>query len=92
MDLRNFRENNAGCVFEVKALLDTVALARLVFVIDDTTDHAFLAQTLAQTWCALSHDSPNAALSPAALQLFRLRSAGDREVGHLLRQLCAAVQ
>jgi hypothetical protein len=89
MDLRSFTQNNAGCVFEIKALLNAVPLTRLVFVTDDTTDNAFLTQVLAQTWRALSSASPNAALSPAALQLFSLRSARGRDVEHLLRQLCA---
>jgi hypothetical protein len=89
MDLRSFTQDNAGCIFEIKALLSAVPVARLVFIIDDTTDSAFLRQTLAQTWHALPPASPNTALPPSALQPFHLRSAGDLEVKHLLRQLCA---
>jgi hypothetical protein len=91
MDLRSFAENNAGCIFEIKALLNDIPLARLVFVVDHTTDNAFLRQTLEETWCALKSDSPNAALSPSALQPFHLRVVDDREVKNLLRKLCAGV-
>jgi hypothetical protein len=88
MDLRSFTQDNAGCIFEIKALLSAVPLARLVFIIDGTTDSAFLGQTLTQTWRALPTTSPNTALPPSALQPFHLRSTGDLEVKHLLRQLC----
>ncbi len=91
MDLRSLAENNAGCVFEIKELLNAVPLERLVFVVDDTTDKNFLKQTLAESWRQLRSDSPNMRLSSSALQPFELRSLGHSELRDLLQQLCAAV-
>jgi hypothetical protein len=91
MDLRNLKENNAGCVFEIKELLNAVPLERLVFVVDDTTDKNFLEQALADSWRELRSDSPNVGLSSSALQPFELRYLGYSQLQNLLRQVCAAV-
>ena len=61
MDLRGFLPGNLGCVFEINELLNVVPLDRVVFVIDDTTDLAFLHGILAQGWEAVAADSPIAA-------------------------------
>jgi hypothetical protein len=44
MDLRKFCRTNAGCVFEISELVNTVPLKRVVFIIDKTTDEAFLRE------------------------------------------------
>ncbi|MET1083739.1 MAG: hypothetical protein ABWY12_11940, partial [Burkholderiales bacterium] len=46
MDLRSFSPSNQGCVYELGRLLDTIDLARGVFVIDATADRAFLEASL----------------------------------------------
>ncbi len=89
MDLRGFAQGNAGCVFEIKALLDAIPLARMVFVVDDTTDKDFLQKTWLESWRELRSGSPNVTLSLSALQPFHLRSLGHREIKKLLRQVCA---
>jgi hypothetical protein len=60
MDLRNLSSGNAGCVFEIRELLDTVPAERLVFVVDRTTDQAFLEQTWRDA-CKHLHAAPNEA-------------------------------
>ena len=47
MDLRGFLPDNQGCVFEINELLNVVPLDRVVFVVDATTDLAFLRETFA---------------------------------------------
>ena len=91
MDLRSLTQNNAGCVFEIKELLNVVPLGRLVFVVDDTTDKNFLKQTLTESWRELRSDSPNMGLSSSALQPYELSSLEHSKFQDLLRQLCAAV-
>jgi hypothetical protein len=59
MDLRNFSRTNAGCVFEIEELVNYVPLKRVVFVIDKTTDEAFLHESIENAWKGLSVDSPN---------------------------------
>ncbi|HEV7464216.1 MAG TPA: tetratricopeptide repeat protein, partial [Methyloceanibacter sp.] len=52
MDLRNFSPSNQGCIFEINELLDVVPLDRVVFVVDETTDQAFLREILTECWAA----------------------------------------
>jgi len=60
MDLRGFNRDRLGCTFELRVLLDTVALRRVVLVTDSTTDASALQETVEAAWCALANDSPNA--------------------------------
>jgi hypothetical protein len=90
MDLRNLSSGNAGCVFEIRELLDTVPAERLVFVVDRTTDRAFLEQTWGDACKHLHPDSPNRGLASPALQPYELPSGRYRQLQGLLRRLCAA--
>jgi hypothetical protein len=91
MDLRSLAKNNAGCVFEIKKLLNLMPLERLVFVDDDTTDKNFLKQTRQEACRELRSDSPNIGLPSSALQPVELNSLGYSEFQGLLRQICTAV-
>lgn len=90
MDLRNFAPGNDGCVFEINALLNTVPLQRLVFVIDATTDKAFFNRILATACRELSADSPNPGLLPDAVQPFELASLRQGALESLLQRLSLA--
>jgi hypothetical protein len=90
MDLRSFSMRNDGCILELGALVDTVPLGRLVLVIDETTDRAFLARTLEGFWRTLRADSPNRGASLAAVQPIRIESLGDAERRRLIEHLCVA--
>ena len=46
MDLRGFSRQNAGCVFELHELVRLVPLEQVVFIVDQRTDEALLAETL----------------------------------------------
>jgi hypothetical protein len=90
MDLRNFRAMNAGCIFEVRTLLQTMPLARLVFVVDDTTDRHALAQTLHDTLSTLSERSPNFCATRADVPLIELAGISSDALQPLLRSICHA--
>jgi hypothetical protein len=90
MDLRNFTRKNAGCIFELKELINSMQFHRLVFVIDDTTDRNFLERKLTEFWRDLRSDSPNAGLPAFVLRPFELRALTHRSTLNLLRRLCAA--
>ena len=92
MDLRSFAQNNAGCVFEIKELLNSVPLERLVFVVDGTTDKRFMKQTLEESYRELRSNSPNREISLSALQPFELQSLGYSDLQRLLKKLCIAVE
>ena len=89
MDLRGFLPGNLGCVFEINELLNVVPLDRVVFVIDNTTDLAFLHDILAQGWETLAAQSPNRRLADPRVLLFRF--TGDRSVPALLSVVAEAV-
>lgn len=72
MDLRSFGAANAGCRAELQHLVERVPLSRCVWVVDDSTDRAFLEQTLQQAWQKLPADSPNRGSLPSAAPLHAL--------------------
>jgi hypothetical protein len=79
MDLRGFSPGNQGCVFEINELLNTVPLDRIVFVVDGTTDDAFLREMFAQGWAMLRADSPNRALTGPRVHLFPVHRYRGRQ-------------
>ena len=90
MDLRGFLPDNQGCVFEINELLNVVPLGRVVFVVDATTDLAFLRETFATGWAALAADSPNRELAEPRVVLFEF--AGERSVPGLMRVVTEAAR
>ena len=90
MDLRGFLPDNQGCVFEINELLNVVPLDRVVFVIDATTDLAFLRETFATGWAALAADSPNRELAEPRVLLFEF--AGGSSVPGLMRAVTQAAE
>ncbi|MGH8663777.1 MAG: hypothetical protein ACREUX_05875 [Burkholderiales bacterium] len=90
MDLRSFSPGNAGCVFEIEALLAAVPAERLVFVVDRTTDRRFLDRTWQEACGQLPADSPNHRPVPPALMTYELPAMTDQSLRGLLQRLCAA--
>jgi hypothetical protein len=91
MDLRKFGERNAGCVFEIKVLLNFFPLERSIFIVDDTTNKSFLTKTVAEIWNDLGCESPNRRSQSLLFQPFELGSPGPNNLRRLLRRLCTAV-
>ncbi|HXG79847.1 MAG TPA: hypothetical protein VNJ31_10990, partial [Methyloceanibacter sp.] len=80
MDLRGFTAQSRGCVFEIEELLNVVPLDRVVLVVDETTDLAFLRETLERGWACLTEESPNRAKSNPCIRLFRFNGKGKEGV------------
>jgi hypothetical protein len=91
MDLRSFSSQNAGCIFEINELINTVTLERMIFIIDDTTDEIFLRQVLQQAWDEMRSTSPNRLGTSGLLHLFCLKGIGNHDVGQFLQVLSRAV-
>jgi hypothetical protein len=87
MDLRSFSAANAGCVYELGRLLDAIDLARVVFVIDGSTDRAFLQATLLRLWSGLAVHSPNRDAAAPAARLMEVRGPSAAETRALVRHL-----
>jgi hypothetical protein len=90
MDLRGLSPSNKGCVFEIDELLNVVPLNRVVFVVDETTDIAFLREIFAHGWAALRADSPNRESAEPRVQLFQFTGIGNGSVPSLARVVAGA--
>jgi hypothetical protein len=89
MDLRSFSPANQGCIFELQQLLDSVSLERVVFLLDDTTDRAFLEQVLRDSWGRVRQDSPNHRLKAPEARLLRVATQRAADVRGLVKLLLA---
>lgn len=91
MDLRGFSDRNAGCRYELEALVDMAPLAKVVLVTDRTTRADFLDEVVRGAWRRLRPDSPN---HGARAELMRRVSVEEesRAGEELLAVLCAAAQ
>lgn len=90
MDLRAFSPARQGCVWELAQLFDSIDLDRVVLVIDDTTDRAFLETTLRRLWASTSAHSPNRHKSDGpVVTVFSGREAAERDLRPLLAGLFA---
>jgi hypothetical protein len=90
IDLRGFTTCHAGCVFEIKALVDAVPLERIVILTDDGTDEAYLRQVIRAGWAEVRADSPNRDATSPRLRLLRLRQLGSREITEIVWALAHA--
>jgi hypothetical protein len=89
MDLRGFSPANQGCLFELRHLVESVDLRRVVFLIDESTDRAFLIQALQQAWRARAGRS-HSALPPPEARLARVGENEGADVRGLLDLLFAS--
>lgn len=92
MDLRGFTALNRGCIKELFHLVDAVPVNRLVLLINEETDDAFLRQTFVRAWAAMGAASPNRRLPVPVLRLLRIRRQNARAVRRLLSLLGEAAR
>jgi hypothetical protein len=91
MDLRGFSSANQGCLFELGALLNSVDLDRVLFVIDASTDRRFLESSLAGLWASVSAASPNRKNASPAARLLELEpNPAESTLRRLFAGLCAS--
>ena len=89
MDLRSFSPSNQGCLYELEQLLVSVPLDRIVFLIDDSTDHAFLERALQNAWQQVRQDSPNRRIAAPEVRLVHTRAQKSVDINGLLKLLLA---
>ena len=92
MDLRSFSATNQGCLFELKVLIDTVDLRRIVFMVDNTTDNDFLKQSFLQLWSEIDMMSPNVSQTEPTITLFVTDDHNRHSLRLMIRQLLQHVQ
>lgn len=91
MDLRGFNVQRLGCRYELGALLDAVPAARIVLIVDDSTDRTLLEHTLRQHAEALPLTSPNLP-GPATLALLVSDGDDDAAVARLVALAAATIR
>jgi hypothetical protein len=87
IDLRSFSAANKGCTYELGELLNSVPLGNVVFLVDSTTDHGFLEETLTRLWRDCELRSPNRQLEAAEVRVAQMHKQSAREIGRLLGML-----
>ena len=88
MDLRGFGPENKGCIYEISTLLATVPLQRIILVVNQQTDDAFLRQTLATSWAAVPAGASNRSTANPNIRLFPL--SRRRDVAGLVQAVASA--
>ena len=91
LDLRGFTRQHNGLIFEVRELIHSVDLRRVVLVVDSTTDDGLLRETALRAWSEVPPGSVNATSASPSLRL--LRHTEPELDGRLqpVRALCAAI-
>jgi len=84
MDLRGFTLARQGCVYELQTLLDTVPIARLVFLFDRTSDCVALYKVLTDHWRQLDVTSPNLTTADTTIRFIDVTSSDIHAVRRLL--------
>jgi hypothetical protein len=86
-DLRQFSAQNAGCIYEITELVNRVPMERVLFVVDESTDEAFLGQTIHDAWVKMALDSPNRQTARSQVRLLRHSAKRSGDYDGLLRAL-----
>ena len=87
MDVRGFSSRNAGCIFEISELINVMPLGQVLFIVDGTTDEAFLRQIVKQAWENMKSTSPNRHSQAGPLRLFHFGGLHDQSLQRLLKVL-----
>lgn len=87
MDLRSFSPRNQGCLWELEQLLTGTSLAQVLFVVDETTDQAFLKNKLLALWDQVPDDSPNRAAPVPVVRLLEVLNSTPRAAHALVKEL-----
>jgi hypothetical protein len=85
MDLRSFRHQNAGCIFELEQLVRRVATDDIVLVCDKTTDLPLLGRVLGSAWQEAHRQG--VARGSGVIALVRMEGHSRRELGLLMARL-----
>ena len=83
MDLRSFSQQNQGCLYELEQLINRIA--RVVFLVDQTTDIPFLESWIQSLWRKADQNSPNLKAASPALHLFHV----NKQTRHTMKSLLA---
>ena len=87
MDLRGFSKDNSGVSFEIQQLIELVPLEKVLFMVDETTDHVHLINVFNLSTEGISRQSPNANLEKAEIQVYEIRKNYDQDLKLILKLL-----
>ncbi len=87
MDLRSFSKKNQGCTYELHQLFNYVSSDRIVFIVDDSTDHFFLKEIINKIYGEIDWELPYLTEKNEQIQLFSYKKKSYPEVERLLMLL-----
>jgi hypothetical protein len=90
MDLRSFAPLNKGCLYELQVLLRLAPLERVVLLIDETTDIAYLSSTLQDIWRQAGNAAQDADIGAPTLRMYRMHKVSTTALATLMRLLSDA--
>ena len=90
MDLRSLSQANSASVAAIHELFNAVAVARIVFVVNNRTDEAYLRQNMQEAWHQLKQRSPNFTSPAGQVSLVDLSGLSRAGFRNLLYAICAA--
>ncbi len=88
MDLRSFSVRKPGCIHELNTLIKVTPLARILLIVDKTTDLAFLQQTLQEAWQAFGTQTDGNQKQPS-IKVYKLESSTN-PAQQIMPWLCAS--
>jgi len=90
MDLREFTSDRQGVIYEMRQLLQYVPLARIVMLVDATTDRVLLEQVATVAWRELPTRAPNRAAPDPHLTILESDPGKEGDPHALLAAICRA--
>jgi hypothetical protein len=91
MDLRGFSQSNQGCTFELRQLIASVSVPRILLLIDHASDLSLLERTLQDAWRSMPSDSPNCVAGDHRLRVLLASRSHRRTLDTVTGLLCESV-
>ncbi len=87
LDLREYRPSRAGTRFEIRQLMSTASVPKVVVLLSAADDESAMVAELREAWDLMADDSPNRCATAPALEVCRFTSGSGREVSRLFSRL-----
>lgn len=85
MSLCGYREENRGCEFEIKKLVNQVPSEKIVLLVNEGTDMNALNNDLKVFWNNMASSSPNLRDEPSPITIYKLTTAFTSELNKGLK-------
>ena len=81
MDLRGFSKKNAGCIFEIKTLLDAQPHQKILYIIDKRTSESFFKNAFSKIW---DHLYSNDIARSTKINFIKLKGTNKNQIDNII--------